>query len=130
MPSRVKDGKVRLKKALEAYTAVAAIGVAEYVTAANFQIAELYRKLGADLLASERPAGLSELELEQYTILLEEQAMPFENKAMGLYVANANLVKQNVYDDYVRKSFDALATLNPGRYNKREQDEPYVPVIY
>lgn len=124
---RKKDA---LKKALEAYTAIAAIGVAEYVTAANFQIAELYRKLGADLMASERPAGLSELELEQYTILLEEQAMPFENKAMGLYVANANLVKQNVYDDYVRKSFDALATLNPGRYNKREQDEPYVPVIY
>lgn len=122
--------KEALKKALDAYTAVAAIGVAEYVTAANFQIAELYRKLGADLMASERPAGLSELELEQYAILLEEQAMPFENKAMGLYVANANLVKQNVYDEYVRKSFDALARLNPGRYNKHEQDEPYVPVIY
>ena len=89
-----------------------------------------YRKLAADLMASERPKGLNELELEQYGILLEEQSTPFEDKALDLYIANANLAKQNIYDDSVRKSFDALAKLSPGRYNKREQPETFVDVIY
>lgn len=122
--------KLAMQKALDAYAKTAAIGVAEFTTASNYQIAEIYRKLAADLMASERPKGLSDLELEQYGILLEEQATPFEDKALDLYVANANLAKQNIYDDSVRKSFDALAKLSPGRYNKHEQTEPFVDVIY
>lgn len=122
--------KVAMQKALDAYAKVAAIGVAEFTTASNYQIAEIYRKLAADLMASERPQGLSELELEQYSILLEEQSTPFEDKALDLYIANANLARQNIYDDSVRKSFDALARLSPGRYNKHEQSEPFVDVIY
>lgn len=122
--------KVAMQKALDAYAKVAAIGVAEFTTASNYQIAEIYRKLAADLMASERPKGLSELELEQYSILLEEQSTPFEDKALDLYMANANLARQNIYDDSVRKSFDALARLSPGRYNKREQSETFVDVIY
>ncbi len=119
-----------MQKALDTYSKVSAMGVAEFTTASNYQIAEIYRKLAADLMASERPKGLSELELEQYGILLEEQATPFEDKALDLYVANANLARQNIYDDFVRQSFDALARLSPGRYNKREQSEPFVDVIY
>lgn len=122
--------KLAMQKALDAYAKTAAIGVAEFTTASNYQIAEIYRKLAADLMASERPKGLSELELEQYAILLEEQATPFEDKALDLYIANANLAKQNIYDDAVRKSFAALAKLSPGRYNKREQPETFVDVIY
>ncbi|HEX6592368.1 MAG TPA: tetratricopeptide repeat protein [Moraxellaceae bacterium] len=122
--------KQAMQKALDAYAKTAAIGVAEFTTASNYQIAEIYRKLAADLMASERPKGLNELELEQYGILLEEQSTPFEDKALDLYVANANLAKQNIYDDSVRKSFDALAKLSPGRYNKREQPEAFVDVIY
>lgn len=122
--------KVAMQKALDAYAKTAAIGVAEFTSASNYQIAEIYRKLAADLMASERPKGLSELELEQYGFLLEEQATPFEDKALDLYIANANLAKQNIYDDAVRKSFAALAKLSPGRYNKHEQPEPFVDVIY
>ncbi|MCC2638294.1 MAG: hypothetical protein K0Q68_2013 [Moraxellaceae bacterium] len=122
--------KVAMQKALDAYAKTAAIGVAEFTTASNYQIAEIYRKLAADLLASERPKGLSELELEQYGFLLEEQATPFEDKALDLYIANTHLTKQNIYDDAVRKSFAALARLSPGRYNKHEQPEPFVDVIY
>lgn len=122
--------KAAMQKALEAYQRVAAIGVAEFTTASNYQVAEIYRKLAADLMASERPKGLSELELEQYGFLLEEQATPFEDKALELYIANANLAKQSIYDEAVRKSYAALAKLSPGRYNKHEQPEPFVDVIY
>lgn len=122
--------KVAMQKALDAYAKTAAIGVAEFTTASNYQIAEIYRRLAADLMASERPKGLNELELEQYGLLLEDQATPFEDKALDLYIANANLAKQNIFDDSVRKSFAALAKLSPGRYNKHEQPETYVDVIY
>lgn len=122
--------KAAMQKALDGYVKIKAIGVAEFTTASNYQIAEIYRKFAADLMASERPKGLSELELEQYGLLLEEQALPIEDKALDLYIANANLAKQNIYDDSVRRSFAALAKLSPGRYNKREQPEPFVDVIY
>jgi tetratricopeptide (TPR) repeat protein len=122
--------KVAMQKALDAYARTAAIGVAEFTTASNYQIAQIYGKLSDDLIASERPKGLNDLEQEQYGILLEEQAEPFIDKAIALYVVNADLAKQNIYDDYVRKSFDALAKLSPGRYNKHEQPETYVDVIY
>lgn len=131
-PLKQSLGRKRLamQKALDAYSKVASIGVAEFTTASNYQIAEIYRKLAADLMASERPKGLNDLELEQYGILLEEQAQPLEDKALDLYIANAGLAKQNIYDDFVRQSFEALAKLSPGRYNKHEQSEPYVDVIY
>jgi TolA-binding protein len=122
--------KAAMQKALEAYNKVSAIGVAEFVSASNYQVAEIYRKLAADLMVSERPAGLNELELEQYGILLEEQASPFEDKALDLYKANADLAKQEIYDDSVKKSFAALAKLSPGRYNKKEQMESSIDSIY
>ncbi|PTQ88179.1 tetratricopeptide repeat protein [Agitococcus lubricus] len=122
--------KKAMQAALGAYNKVALIGVAEFTTAANYQQAQIYQKLSADLLASERPKGLSELELEQYGILLEEQAEPLADKAIGIYTVNANLVKEQVYDSYVQKSFAALAELSPGRYKKTELVESSIDEIY
>lgn len=122
--------KKAMQAALGAYNQVALIGVAEFTTAANYQQAQIYQKLAADLIASEKPKGLNELELEQYGILLEEQAEPLANKAIDIYTANANLVKQDVYDGYVQKSFAALSELSPGRYKKSEQLEDAIDEIY
>lgn len=122
--------KKAMQAALTAYNKVAAIGVAEFTTAANYQQAQIYQKFAADLKASERPKGLSDLELEQYGILLEEQAEPLADKAIDIYTANANLVKEQVYDSYVQQSFDALAELSPGRYKKNELVESAIDEIY
>ena len=104
--------------------------MAEFTTAANHQQGEIYRIMANDLVKSERPKGLSDLELEQYGILLEEQAEPLSDKAIAIHKVNAELVTQEVYDEYVQKSFDALAELSPGRYNKREQLEELIDEIY
>ena len=124
------EKKARMQEALAAYNRVLAYGIAEYTTAANYQIATLYHQLASDLMASERPPHLSSLELEQYNILLEEQADPFDDKAIGIYVANADLVKQGIYDTWVQKSFEALAKLSPGRYDRHEQLEPVLTAVY
>jgi Flp pilus assembly protein TadD len=52
--------------------------------------------------------------------LLEEQAFPFEEKAIGIHEKNASRAAGGVYDDWVRKSYAALAELKPGRYARIE----------
>jgi cellulose synthase operon protein C len=119
----------RMEQALAAYGKAADYGVAEITTAATYEIAELYHTLGRDLLDSERPPELSADELEQYDILLEEQAFPFEEQAIDVHEVNALRTSDGVYDEWVRKSIEALAQLLPVRYAKQEIGERFVSAI-
>jgi TolA-binding protein len=118
-----------MEAALKAYEQAADYQVSDVTTAATFESAELYRQLGKDLMSSERPKKLSKDELEQYDVLLEEQAFPFEEKAIKLHEVNAARTKDGTYDEWVQKSFAALAQLNPGRYGKAEIGEQLVESI-
>ncbi|MGQ0383740.1 MAG: tetratricopeptide repeat protein [Gammaproteobacteria bacterium] len=117
----LKAKRDAMEAALSAYRAAADYGVAEVATAATFATAEMYRRLAADLLASERPRNLGAEEQEQYALLLEEQAYPFEEEAIELHEGNAALAQEGIYDDSVRGSFAALAELKPARYRKAER---------
>src|SRR5690606_24721634 len=119
----------RMERALDAYGRAADYGLLEVTTAATYEIAELYAALGKDLLESERPAELAADELEQYEILLEEQAFPFEEQAIDVHEVNAARTAEGVYDEWVRKSLDALAVLMPARYAKSEIGETFVSAI-
>lgn len=66
---------------------------------------------------------------EQYDVLLEEQAFPFEEKAIELHETNAQRTGDGVYDQWVQRSFDVLAKLKPARYAKTEISEDYVPTL-
>jgi tetratricopeptide (TPR) repeat protein len=123
----LEEKRRAMEAALKAYEQAADYQVAEVTTAATFESAELYRRLGKDLMSSERPKKLSKAELEQYDVLLEEQAFPFEEKSIKLHEVNAARAKDGIYDEWVRKSFAALAQLNPGRYGKVEISEQAVP---
>jgi hypothetical protein len=79
---------------------------------------------------SDRPADLDVDALEQYELLLEEQAFPFEEKAIDLYKANAGRAADGVYDEWVQKSFERLAGLMPARYAKQERSEDVVTALY
>ena len=89
-------------------------------------MAELYRKLAKDVLESERPKKLKGDELEQYNSLLEEQAFPFEEQAIKIHEINAARAHDGVYDEWVKKSYQALAELKPGRYGKTELTQDVV----
>ncbi|MBX2808994.1 MAG: tetratricopeptide repeat protein [Cellvibrionaceae bacterium] len=112
-----------LNKTVAAYQRLIAYGVAAYVTEANYYLGEIYARLSRDLLQSQRPPGLDALALEQYEILLEEQAYPFEEKAIALHLSNAARARKQLYDQWVKRSFAALAQLSPGRYNKVESQQ-------
>jgi tetratricopeptide (TPR) repeat protein len=118
-----------LENALAGYRTASEYNVAEVTTAASFETAELYRQLAADLMSSERPARLSADAREQYDLLLEEQAFPFEEQAIKLHEANAERAREGLYDDGVRGSFAALAKLSPARYGKSEQSGGFIRSI-
>jgi cellulose synthase operon protein C len=109
-----------LESAMEGYKSAAQYQVAEVTTAATFEMAELYRTLGKDVMNSERPKGLSQDELDQYNSLLEEQAFPFEEQAIKIHEVNVARAKDGVYDDSVKNSYRALAELKPGQFGKTE----------
>jgi len=109
-----------LEAAMTGYKRAADYQVAEVTTAATYEMAELYRTLSKDVMASERPKGLKGEELEAYNSLLEEQVFPFEEEAIKAHELNAARAKDGVYDEWVRKSFKALAELKPARYGKTE----------
>lgn len=125
----LKAKRGAMEKVLSTYGQALDYGVAEVTTAATYGMAELYRQLGADLMTSERPAGLDAEAREQYDVLLEEQAFPFEEKAIELHETNAGRTGTGVYDEWVQRSFDVLAKLKPARYAKAEVSEDYVPTL-
>jgi len=109
-----------LETAVANYKRAAEYQVAEVTTAATYETADLYAVLAKDLLSSERPKNLKGDELEEYKSLLEEQVFPFEEEAIKVHELNTARTKDGVYDEWVRRSFQALAQLKPARYGKTE----------
>ena len=116
----LKAKRKAMERAMAAYRLAAAYDVAEVTTAATYEMAGLYQTLAHDVLASERPRNLKGQELDEYNSLLEDQVFPFEEQAIKVYAVNAARTRQGIYDEWVRKSFMALAQLDPARYGKTE----------
>jgi cellulose synthase operon protein C len=122
----LKTKREAMEAALSIYGQALDYKVAEVTTEATYGMAELFRQMGADVIASDRPKNLDADALEQYNVLLEEQAFPFEEKAISLHQSNVQRAADGLYDDWVKMSYSALAKLVPGRYAKTEMSEAYV----
>jgi tetratricopeptide (TPR) repeat protein len=118
--------KAAMERALAGYRSAQSYSVAEVTTAATYEMGELYRQLASDLMKSERPANLDAEELEQYDVLLEEQAFPFEEKAAEVHELNARRAVDGLYDEWVRKSYGVLAELQPARFGKQVEAEAFI----
>lgn len=126
----LKKKKRALNTVLASYRGVSAYGVEQFATLATYRIGEIYRQLSRDLMDSQRPQDLDALAMEQYEILLEEQAFPFEEKAIDIHEANAQRSWQGIYDEWTKQSFSALKKLLPARYDKPEQGVGFASEIY
>jgi hypothetical protein len=115
--------KQSMEQALNWFDKAAGYGYADVTTAATYETGAIYQGFGRALLDSERPKKLSALELEQYELLLEEQAEPFEEKAIKTYENNLRRIGQGIYDEWIAKSAAQLAVLAPAQYAKREQGQ-------
>ncbi|WP_245929238.1 tetratricopeptide repeat protein [Agarilytica rhodophyticola] len=126
----LKKKRAALDVTLAEYRKVLQFGVAEFATEANHRIGNIYSQLSRDLMDSQRPAGMDALALEQYEILLEEQALPFEEKAIDILASNAERAWTGIYDDWVKESFKSLAEILPARYGKQERSVEFSDAIF
>jgi hypothetical protein len=62
--------------------------------------------------------------------MLEEQAFPFEEKAIEVHEINARRTANGIYDTSVRDSITALAELRPARFNQVERAGRTVDAIH
>ncbi len=129
LAKNLKLKKTKMEEVLKAYAAAADYGVADVTTAATYHTASLYQDFGKAMLTSQRPKKLNKAELEQYNVMLEEQAFPFEEKAIELHEVNAKRAASGIYDEWVQESFKALAALRPVRYGKLERSEGVIDAI-
>lgn len=130
LKSSLKAKQNSLKGTINAYKQVINYGVGDFVTAASYQIADMYVHLSRSIMDSSRPSGLSALELEQYEILLEEQAFPFEEQAIELHEVNLHRMWKGTTDEWTDRSLASLRVLMPGRFDKDEVQVAYVDTIH
>jgi cellulose synthase operon protein C len=124
---QLKLKKARMEAVLQAYASASESGSAEVITEATYKTAALYQDFGRALLAAPRPRGLKKAEAEQYAVMLEEQAFPFEEKAAELHEVNARRTAQGLWDEAIRDSLQALAQLRPARWARQERSEQPLP---
>ncbi len=95
--------------------------LADVSSAATFYLAETYRNFYSSLMNSERPQDLNDLEREDYEFALEEQAYPFEEKAIAVHQSNMDFIRLGIFNTWIEKSLGTLVNLLPARYGKADQ---------
>jgi len=115
----LKTKTIALKKLISKFQSLVNYKVAEVQSASTYQIGLIYRNLAQDLINSERPEGLSELELDQYNILLEEEAFPFEEQAFDIFKINISKVPDGEFDKWIELTYEVLSVMNPTEYKRK-----------
>jgi len=119
--------KQRMRDAIKTYNQLVEYQVGNVTAAATYYIAEIYYEFNVALVKSERPTNLNEEELEEYELVIEEQAYPFEEKAIEVHEKNMELLDVDIYNEWIDKSIARLAVMLPARYAKTE--EASMPVM-
>jgi tetratricopeptide (TPR) repeat protein len=125
----LKKKKQKMRTAIEAYTGLVDYQVGEVTAAATYYIAEIYYDFSISLIESERPTNLSADELEEYELVIEDQAYPFEEKAISVHEKNMELLDVGIYNEWIDKSIIKLSVLLPARYAKTEQPDAVLGTI-
>ena len=110
-----------MKTATQKFNQLVDYEIGDTTAAATFYLAEIYAHFSKALTASERPGGLSPTELEQYELAIEEQAYPFEEKAIQVHESNLKLISRGVSNVWIEKSLQKLAKSVPARYDRPEE---------
>jgi tetratricopeptide (TPR) repeat protein len=125
----LQEKKRRMDATIEAMSGLVSYEIADVTAAATFYMAETYLDFSRALATSERPADLPPAEKEAYELALEEEAFPFEEKAIGVHEKNLELLREGVLNAWTDKSLGKLRELVPGRYAKDELSSGFISAI-
>jgi len=130
LKKNLKRKKQSMQASVNYYARASSYGVAETATEATYAIATIYNDFSQALLTSEVPKHLNEDEKEQYLFLLEDQAFPFEEKAIEFYEVNLVYTQDDIFDGWIAKSHQALQRLFPTRYKREPKIEEVINVLH
>jgi hypothetical protein len=117
LKDRLKKKSELLKKAAEAFLATAEMGVAEWTTAALYQIGFTYESFSKALLTSPPPDNLPEQEKELYKQSLEEFVIPIEERSLEAYESGwQKAIELGIFNAWTARMREALGRLNAELY--------------
>jgi tetratricopeptide (TPR) repeat protein len=125
----LQEKQQRMDLVIEAMSRLVAYEIADVTAAATYYMAETYFDFSRSLAESERPTDLEPADLDAYELVLEEEAFPFEEKAIDLHEENLELLQAGVFNAWTEKSLGELAELVPGRYAKNEMSSGLLGAI-
>ena len=106
-----------LKKAAETFLGTAEMGVAEWTTAALYQIGFTYESFSKALLGSPPPDKLSDQEKEVYKQSIDEFVVPIEERSLEAYESGwQKAIELGIFNSWTAKMREALGRLNSELY--------------
>jgi tetratricopeptide (TPR) repeat protein len=123
------EKKQRMDDTIDAMDHLVAYELADVTAAATYYMAETYLDFSHSLMESERPADLQPADLQEYDMVLEEEAFPFEEKAIDVHAKNLELLQSGVLNTWTEKSLAKLVELMPGRYARDEASSGFAGAI-
>ena len=124
--ANLEKKKELMKVATQEFNKLLDYEVGLVTSAATFYLAEIYADFSRDLKESERPKDLSPAEREEYELAIDDQAYPFEEKAIATHKSNLDLISRGVYNEWIEKSLQKLAKFVPARYDKTEEESAVI----
>ncbi len=117
LKQRLRKKSELLKKAADAFLETAEIGVAEWTTAALYQIGFAYESFAKALLGSPPPDTLSAEEKELYAQAIDEFVIPIEERAIEAYESGwQKAIELGIFNQWTAKMRQALGRLNSELY--------------
>ena len=122
----LQDKQKRMDSLIDALDQLVDYEIGDITSAATYYMAETYFNFSRSLVESERPTDLKPAELEEYEMVLDEEAFPFEEKAINVHEKNMEMMRAGVLNEWTDKSLGRLVEMMPGRYAKHETDSAFL----
>jgi outer membrane protein assembly factor BamD (BamD/ComL family) len=117
LKARLKQKSDLLKKAADTFLDTAEMGVAEWTTAALYQIGFTYESFTKALLNSPPPQNLPAADKELYKQSIEEFVVPIEERGLEAYESGwKKAIDLGIFNEWTAKMRDALGRLNSELY--------------
>gem|GEM_PF-406950 len=117
LSSRLKQKAELLKQASQVFLDVVSLGVAEWTTAALYQIGHTYETFSKALKDAPPPSGLSDADKEAYQTQIDEFVVPIEERSLDAYENGwKKAIELGIYNQWTAKMREALGRLNAELY--------------
>lgn len=117
LAKRLKQKAELLKKAATIFLDTVSLGVAEWTTAALYQIGFTYESFAKALRDAPPPPGLSESDKEGYQAQIDEFVVPMEERSLDAYESGwKKAVELGIYNQWTAKMRESLGRINSELY--------------